>query len=119
LQTVVYDLFSFNLLAYVHKCLIKHCLSEIASQMKPNSKAINQTKMSSNYGDMLILDIFCDKLISELYELKDSIASYKGSLTNLNEHARNRELLVELFDSPKINDKRLKYIKKNLVSVLS
>ena len=74
--------------------------------------------MSNKCGDMLILDILCDKLISELYELRSSIVSYKSSLTNLNEYAKNRELLVELFDSSKIDVKRLKYIKKNLVSLI-
>ena len=73
--------------------------------------------MNSKFDDMLLIDILCDKLISELYEMKSSIVSYKCSLTNLSEYAKQRELLVELFDSPTtVEIKRLKYIRMNLVS---
>ncbi len=71
--------------------------------------------MNSKFDDMLLIDILCDKLISELYEMKSSIVSYKCSLTNLSEYAKQRELLVELFDSPNVENKRLKYIRTNLV----
>jgi len=72
--------------------------------------------MSNKYEEMLVLDILCDKLISELYELKSSVVSYKCSLTQVSEYKKQHELLVELFDSSKIEDKRLRHIKTNLVS---